>query len=74
VKKRRLRINAMATKADNNGSGAALIKGLAVSITGIGLRNEFVANIYHLGNNNGMNYGLPLDSTNGHIFCQQRPY
>ncbi|QBM27985.1 TonB-dependent receptor [Hydrogenophaga pseudoflava] len=57
-----LRLNAMATKADNNGSGASLDKrGMAVAYrTGIGERDEFLANLYHLDNNNGVNYGMPF--------------
>ncbi len=56
-----LRINAMATKADNNGSGSALNKkGLAATYRfGIGTKDEFSVGIYSLVNNNGMNYGLP---------------
>lgn len=56
-----LRINAMATKADNNGSGSSIDKkGLAVNYRwGIGTSNEFSASLYHLDNKNGMNYGLP---------------
>lgn len=57
-----LRLNAMATKADNNGSGASLDKrGMAVAYrTGIGERDEFLASLYHLDNNNGVNYGMPF--------------
>ncbi|MDP2024363.1 MAG: TonB-dependent receptor plug domain-containing protein, partial [Hydrogenophaga sp.] len=56
-----LRINAMGTKADNNGSGASLDKrGAALAYrNGIGERNEFQVNLYHLDNNNGINYGIP---------------
>lgn len=56
-----LRINAMKTKADNNGSGSSLDKqGLAASYRfGIGTANEFMASLYYLDNDNGMNYGLP---------------
>ncbi len=56
-----LRINAMSTSADNNGAGSSLDKkGLAVSYRlGIGTANEFLASLYHLDNNNGMNYGMP---------------
>lgn len=57
-----LRLNAMVTKADNNGSGASLDKnGVAVAYRwGIGERNEFQASIYNLDNNNGINYGIPF--------------
>ncbi|MBY0464586.1 MAG: TonB-dependent receptor plug domain-containing protein, partial [Burkholderiales bacterium] len=56
-----LRINAMATNADNNGAGSSIDKkGIAASYRhGIGERDEFSASIYHLDNQNGMNYGLP---------------
>ena len=56
-----LRINAMATQADNNGSGSRLSKkGLAATYRfGIGTRDEFSVGIYSLINSNGMNYGLP---------------
>ena len=56
-----LRINTMVTEADNNGSGSSLDKkGIAVTYRwGIGERDEFLASIYHLDNNNGMNYGMP---------------
>ena len=56
-----LRINAMATRADNNGAGSSLDKqGLAVNYRlGIGTVNEFSLGLYHLKNDNGMNYGLP---------------
>jgi catecholate siderophore receptor len=56
-----LRINAMATKADNNGSGSSIDKkGLAVNYRlGIGEKDEFSIGLYYLDNNNGMNYGLP---------------
>ncbi|WP_439518611.1 TonB-dependent receptor [Hydrogenophaga sp.] len=57
-----LRLNAMVTKANNNGSGASLDKnGLAAAYRwGIGERNEFQASIYNLDNNNGINYGIPF--------------
>ena len=56
-----LRINAMATKADNNGSGSSIDKrGVAAAYRfGIGTTNEFSVGLYSLQNNNGMNYGLP---------------
>lgn len=56
-----LRLNAMATKADNNGSGSSLDKrGFAAAYRwGIGERDEFLASLYHLDNNNGINYGIP---------------
>ena len=57
-----LRLNAMVNKADNNGSGSSIDKrGMAVSYrTGIGEANEFLASLYHLDNNNGINYGMPF--------------
>jgi catecholate siderophore receptor len=56
-----LRIGAMATKADNNGSGSSIDKrGIAATYRwGIGEKNEFSASLYHLDNKNGMNYGMP---------------
>ena len=56
-----LRLNAMATTADNNGSGSSIDKkGLAVNYRwGVGTADEFSASLYHLDNRNGMNYGLP---------------
>jgi catecholate siderophore receptor len=55
------RLAAMHTLADNNGSGSSIDKqGVAAAYRfGIGEKNEFQASIYHLANNNGMNYGLP---------------
>jgi catecholate siderophore receptor len=56
-----LRINTMATEAKNNGAGSSLDKnGIAGTYAwGIGTRDEFSLGLYHLNNNNGMNYGLP---------------
>ncbi len=56
-----LRINAMSTSADNNGAGSSLQKkGIATTYRhGIGEKNEISASLYHLDNNNGMNYGMP---------------
>ncbi|OOG86094.1 TonB-dependent siderophore receptor [Hydrogenophaga sp. A37] len=56
-----LRLNAMATKADNNGAGASLDKrGAAIAYrNGIGEKDEFLASLYHLDNDNGVNYGIP---------------
>ena len=56
-----VRINAMNTKADNNGAGSSIDKsGLAGSYRwGIGTANEFMASLYWLDNNNGINYGMP---------------
>ncbi len=56
-----LRINAMATTADNNGAGSSIDKrGLAANYRwGIGTADEFSASLYHLDNRNGINYGLP---------------
>lgn len=55
------RIAGMHTKADNNGAGSSIDKqGVAAAFRyGIGEQNEVLASIYHLENNNGMNYGLP---------------
>ena len=39
---------------------AASIKRFAAAFrTGIGEQHEFMASLYHLDNDNGMNYGLP---------------
>ncbi|MBK9346322.1 MAG: TonB-dependent receptor [Burkholderiales bacterium] len=56
-----LRINAMATKADNNGAGSRIDKkGLAAAYRfGIGTADEVTVDLYSLKNNNGMNYGMP---------------
>ncbi|NPC56619.1 TonB-dependent receptor [Caenimonas soli] len=56
-----LRLNAMATKADNNGAGSSIDKnGLAAAYRfGIGTADEFMASLYYLNNDNGINYGLP---------------
>ena len=51
----------MANKADNNGAGSSIEKnGLAAAYRfGIGTANEFLASLYYLNNDNGINYGLP---------------
>ncbi len=56
-----LRLGTMVTKADNDGTGTSLDKkGVAAAWrTGIGERNEFLVSLYHLDNENGMNYGMP---------------
>ena len=56
-----VRLNAMATKADNNGAGSSIEKnGLAGSYRwGIGTADEFIASAFYLNNDNGINYGLP---------------
>lgn len=56
-----LRLNLMQTKADNNGSGSSVDKqGIAAAYRwGIGEKDEFQVGLYHLNNQNGMNYGLP---------------
>ena len=56
-----LRINTMVTKADNNGAGSSIDKsGVAIAYRfGIGTSDEFLASLYYLDNNNGINYGLP---------------
>ncbi len=56
-----VRVNAMATKADNNGAGSSIDKkGIAAGYGfGIGTADEFLVSLYSLQNNNGMNYGLP---------------
>lgn len=56
-----LRLAAMRTRAENNGSGSRIDKqGLAASYRwGIGTADEFIASLYALDNRNGINYGLP---------------
>ncbi|WP_119155158.1 TonB-dependent receptor [Caldimonas tepidiphila] len=56
-----LRLNAMHTRADNNGAGSSLDKSGAAGAFrwGIGTRDEFLVSLFHLENRNGMNYGLP---------------
>ena len=56
-----LRLNTMYTKADNNGSGSSIEKGGVAGgfRWGIGTADEFSVGLFHLNNNNGMNYGLP---------------
>ncbi len=56
-----LRLNVMRTRADNNGAGSSIDKeGLAGAFRwGIGRRDEFQVSLYHLNNDNGINYGLP---------------
>ncbi|HRK37968.1 MAG TPA: TonB-dependent siderophore receptor [Burkholderiaceae bacterium] len=56
-----LRINAMSNTADNNGAGSSIDKkGIAATYRhGIGEKNEISASLYHLDNQNGMNYGMP---------------
>ncbi|MDP2007505.1 MAG: TonB-dependent receptor [Rubrivivax sp.] len=53
------RVNAMVNLADNY--GAKIDKtGIAPSFRwGIGTSDEFLVSLYHLDNNNGINYGLP---------------
>ncbi len=62
-----LRITAMATKADSNGSGSSIDKrGVAGTYRwGIGTADEFSVGLYYLDNKNGMNYGLPWIRANG---------
>lgn len=55
-----LRINAMATKADNNGAGSSIDKrGIAANYRwGIGTKDEFSVGLFSLDNDNGINYGV----------------
>jgi len=55
-----LRINAMVTKADNNGAGSSIDKrGIAANYRwGIGTQDEFSVGVYSLRNDNGINYGV----------------
>lgn len=56
-----LRLNVMATKADNNGQGSSIDKqGIAAAYRwNIGQVDEFLASLYYVNNDNGINYGLP---------------
>jgi catecholate siderophore receptor len=56
-----LRFTAMHTEADNDGAGSSIRKqGAALALHhGIGTRHELQAQLYHLNNDNGINYGLP---------------
>jgi catecholate siderophore receptor len=56
-----LRVSMMGTRADNNGSGSSINKsGVAAAFRwGIGERHEFLVGLYHVDNENGMNYGIP---------------
>lgn len=62
-----LRINAMANKADNNGSGSKIDKrGIAANYQfGMGTEDAFSLSLYSLDTNNGMNYGMPWTTTKG---------
>ena len=54
-----LRINAMATEADNYGARISK-EGIAPTFRwGIGTTDEFLVGLYHLKNDNGIAYGLP---------------
>ena len=54
-----LRINLMRNTADNNGNFIDK-EGVALNYRwGIGTRDEFVAGLFYLNNDNGINYGLP---------------
>lgn len=57
-----LRLNAMVTEANDDGTGRRLDKqGVAAAYRwGIGERDEFQASLYHLENQNGINYGIPF--------------
>ncbi|MEY4979669.1 MAG: hypothetical protein RLZZ352_1939 [Pseudomonadota bacterium] len=57
-----LRLNAMVTQADNDGTGRSLDKqGVAAAYRwGIGERDEFQISLFHLENDNGINYGMPF--------------
>ncbi len=57
-----LRINAMATKADNNGAGSSYDKrGIAANYRfGIGTKDEVSLSLMSLDNKNGINYGMPF--------------
>jgi len=56
-----LRITGMRTEANNNGAGSSIDKyGLAASYRwGIGRQVEHQVSVFHIDNDNGINYGLP---------------
>ena len=56
-----LRVNVMGDRASKNGIGAKESKkGIAAAYRwGIGTQDEFMVNLFHLDNRNGINYGLP---------------
>ena len=56
-----LRLDVMKTRADNNGAGSSVDKeGVAGAYRwGIGTADEFLATLYALDNDNGINYGIP---------------
>jgi catecholate siderophore receptor len=60
-----LRLDAMVTKADNNGAGTRIDKkGMAAGYRfGIGTTDEFLVNLFSLKNDNGINYGIPWIKT-----------
>jgi len=77
-----LRLNVMATKADNNGAGSSIDKqGIAATYRwNIGQPDEFLASLYYLNNDNGINYGLPWirptptsDGSTATILPHQKP-
>lgn len=56
-----LRITGMRTEANNNGAGSSIDKyGVAASYRwGIGKKVEHQVSVFHIDNDNGINYGLP---------------
>ncbi|MCH8178824.1 MAG: TonB-dependent siderophore receptor [Proteobacteria bacterium] len=56
-----LRITGMRTQANNNGAGSSIDKhGVAASYRwGIGKKVEHQVSVFHIDNDNGINYGLP---------------
>ena len=56
-----LRLNVMRAKADNNGAGSSIDKsGIAANYRwNIDMVDEFSVSLYHLDNQNGINYGIP---------------
>jgi catecholate siderophore receptor len=53
------RVNVMANTADFDGAGLDKRGIAATHRWGIGMRDEFSVGLYHLRNDNGINYGLP---------------
>ncbi len=56
-----LRLNLMRNRADDNGAGSRIDKeGAAAAFRwGIGRRDEFMASLFYLNNDNGVHYGIP---------------
>lgn len=69
-----LRVNVMTTDADNDGKGNRVDKeGIAGSYRwGIGEQDEFQVGLFHLNNDNGVNYGLPWAKPSATVTASER--